>query len=53
MTLASYVPLLLAAIVWVVFWQVNQERKWFTVGEMIFWDVIVLVLIQLVWLRWF
>ena len=53
MTLASYVPLLLAAIVWAVFWRVNHERKWFTVGEMIFWDVIVLVLIQLVWLRWF
>jgi hypothetical protein len=51
--LASYVPLLLAAIVWAVFWHVNRERKWFTIGEMIFWDVIVLVLIQLVWLRWF
>ena len=42
MTVASFVPLLLAAIVWFGFWQVNRERGWFTVGEIIFWDVIVL-----------
>jgi hypothetical protein len=53
MTLASFVPLLLAAIVWLGFWRVNRKRKWFTLGEVIFWDVIVLILIQLVWLRWF
>ena len=53
MTPASFVPLLLAAIVWIVFWLVNRKRGWFTTGEVIFWDVIVLILIQLVWLRWF
>lgn len=53
MTLLSLVPLLLAAIVWFGFWRVNRKTKWFTLGEVIFWDVIVLVLIQLVWLRWY
>jgi hypothetical protein len=32
---------------------VNRRRRWFTIGEVIFWDVIVLIIIQLVWLRWF
>ncbi len=53
MTAASFVPLIIAAIVWLAFWRVNRTRGWFTVGEIIFWDVIVLILIQLVWLRWF
>jgi hypothetical protein len=52
-TIASFVPLLLAAIVWFGFWRVNRTRGWFTAGEVIFWDVIFLILIQLVWLRWF
>ena len=53
MTIASFVPLLLAAIVWFGFWRVNRHRGWFTIGEVIFWDVIFLILIQLVWLRSF
>ena len=53
MTPFSFIPLLLAAIVWFGFWRVNQRKKWFTVGEVIFWDAIVLILIQLVWLRWY
>jgi len=52
-TIASFVPLLLAAIVWFGFLRVNRTRGWFTTGEVIFWDIIVLILIQLVWLRWF
>ena len=53
MTLTSLVPLLLAAVVWVAFWRVNRRRGWFTTGELIFWDAIILVFIQLAWLRWF
>lgn len=53
MTPASFVPLLLAAIVWTGFWRINRTRNWFTIGEVIFWDIIVLIVIQLVWLRWF
>ena len=53
MSITSFVPLFLAAVVWVAFWAVNRRRGCFSVGEVIFWDVIVLILIQLVWLRWF
>lgn len=53
MTLASLVPPLLAAFVGYGLWAVNRRRGWFTIGEIIFWDVIVLIIIQLVWLRWF
>lgn len=53
MTAASFVPLFLAAVVWLGFWRLNQKTGWFTIGEVIFWDVIILILIQLVWLRWF
>lgn len=53
MSIVGFVPLLLAAFVRVIFWRVNARRRWFTIGEVIFWDVIVLIIIQLVWLRWF
>ncbi len=53
MTLVGLVPVLLSAVVWFGFWRVNRKRGWFTIGEVIFWDVIVLILIQLLWLRWF
>ena len=53
MTALAFVPLLLAAICWLAFWRVNRIRQWFTVGAVLFWDVIVLILIQLVWLRWY
>jgi len=52
-TLLGLVPLLLAAIVWYGLWRVNRRNRWFTVGETIFWDAIVLILVQLIWLRWF
>jgi hypothetical protein len=35
------------------FWRFNRPRGWFSTGELIFWDVIALVLFQLVWLIWF
>ena len=53
MTLLGFIPLILAAVVWLAFWRVNRRRDWFTIGEVIFWDVIVLIVIQLTWLRWF
>jgi hypothetical protein len=53
MTAASFVPLGLAAILWLAFWRINRSRGWFSVGEVIFWDLIILILIQLIWLRWF
>ena len=53
MTAAAFFPIVLASIVWLGFWQLNSRKGWFTVGEIIFWGVIALILIQLVWLRWF
>lgn len=52
MTLVGFVPLLLAMIAWYGLWRVNRKHRWFTVGELVFWDVIVLIVIQLVGLRW-
>lgn len=53
MTLLGFVPLLLSAVVWLLFWRVNRNRRWFSFGEVIFWDINILIIIQLIWLRWF
>ncbi|MDR0808882.1 MAG: hypothetical protein LBE86_07130 [Gemmobacter sp.] len=53
MTLAAFIPLLLSVPVWFGFWRINRKRGWFTIGEVIFWNVIILILIQLLLLRWF
>ena len=33
MTATSFVPLILAAVVWLVFWRLNRKTGWFTIGE--------------------
>ena len=48
-----FVPLAAAILLDWWFWRVNRLRRWFTTGEMIFWDVTALVVFQLVWLLWF
>ncbi len=52
-TLLALVPLAAAAVVWRLFYSFNRSRRWFSKGELIFWDVIVLVILQLIWLIWF
>lgn len=52
-TLLAFVPLLAAAFVWWLFYRFNNSRRWFSTGELIFWDAIALVILQLVWLIWF
>jgi len=52
-SIAGFVPPVLAAIFWFGLWRLNRTRGWFTVGELIFWDVVALIVIQLIWLRWF
>jgi hypothetical protein len=47
------VPLAVAALGWLALYRLNRSRRWFRIGELIFWDAIFLVLIFLVWLRWF
>ena len=48
-----FVPLGIAALGWLVLHRLNRAGGWFRFGELIFWDVIVLVLTFLIWLRWF
>jgi hypothetical protein len=51
--LVHLVPLGIAALGWFALHHLNRRRGWFRIGEVIFWDAIVLVLVFLVWLRWF
>ncbi len=47
------VPIGIAAALCVGLHRLNRRRRWFRIGELIFWDVIVLVVVYLLWLRWF
>lgn len=51
--LLAVVPLGLAAVLWFVLHRLNRRRRWFRLGELVFWDAIGLILIYLIWLRWF
>lgn len=33
-------------------WRTNRKRRWFTTGEMIFWIVILMIVLELVSLIW-
>jgi hypothetical protein len=47
------VPLAIAALGWLALHRLNRAGRWFRIGELIFWDAIVLILVFLGWLRWF
>ena len=47
------VPLGIAALGWLALYRLNRVKGWFRSGELIFWDAIVVVLVFLIWLRWF
>jgi hypothetical protein len=51
--LVHLVPLGIAALGCLALHRVNRRRGWFRIGEVIFWDAILLVVVFLVWLRWF
>ena len=51
--LLHVVPLGIAALGWLALHRLNRVKGWFRIGELIFWDAIVLVVVFLVWLRWF
>lgn len=54
MSLALHlVPLGIAALGWYGLYRVNRTRGWFRLGELIFWDAILVILVFLVWLIWF
>jgi hypothetical protein len=52
-TLIGLVPVAIAATGWYGLYRLNRARCWFRIGEIIFWDAILLILVYLVWLRWF
>jgi hypothetical protein len=47
------IPLALAALAWWALHRANRPHGWFRLGELLFWDAVILVLVFLVWLRWF
>jgi hypothetical protein len=51
--LLGLVPIGLSALAWYGLYRLNRRSGWFRTGELIFWDAILLVLVYLVWLRWF
>jgi uncharacterized membrane protein len=52
-SLIALVPLAAAGLVSYLFYRLNRHRAWFSTGELIFWDVTALVVVQLIWLIWF
>ncbi len=48
-----FVPLAIAAGLWFGLYRVNRAKGWFRIGELIFWDAILLILVFLLWLTWF
>jgi hypothetical protein len=53
MTLLAFAPVVIAAVLWAGLWRINRDQRFLSIGEVIFWDAILLILVQLVWLRWF
>jgi hypothetical protein len=53
MALLHIVPVGLAALGWYGLYRLNRRTRWFRLGELIFWDVVFLILLFLVWLRWY
>ena len=51
--LILFVPVLATVACTVAFHRFNRRRGWFTMGETIFWSMVLLVVLQLVWLLWF
>jgi hypothetical protein len=51
--LIHLVPLAIAVAVGYCLYQVNKTRQWLRIGELIFWDAVLLILIYLIWLIWF
>lgn len=47
------VPLGISAALWLALARVNRSRDWLRTGELVFWDAIILIVVFLVWLRWF
>lgn len=51
--LLSLVPFAIAASIWWGLAVISRRTNFLRIGELIFWDAIILVIVYLVWLRWF
>jgi len=51
--LLGLVPVAIAGVGWWGIWRLNRHYGFFRIGEVIFWDSVLLVLVYLAWLRWF
>ncbi len=47
------IPVGIAAALGYALHRLNRATGWLRLGELIFWDAILLVAVFLVWLRWF
>lgn len=53
MRLIHLIPLGISAALWLALARLNRPSGWLRRGELVFWDAILLVVVFLVWLRWF
>lgn len=51
--LVHLVPLAIGAGLGYLLYRVNRPRQWLRVGELIFWQIVLLIIIFLIWLIWF
>lgn len=47
------IPLGIAAALWLALGRLNRVTGFLRTGEVIFWDAVLLVVVFLVWLRWY
>jgi hypothetical protein len=47
------IPLGVTAALWLALSRLNRSTGWLRTGEVVFWDAILLIVVFLVWLRWF
>jgi hypothetical protein len=47
------IPVAFSGLGWYLLYLLNRRKGWFRIGELIFWDAIILILVFLVWLMRF
>jgi len=47
------IPVAFSCLGWYLLYLLNRRKGWFRIGELIFWDAIILILVFLVWLMRF
>ncbi len=51
--LIHLVPVAGAMVGWYAVYRVNRRYRWLRIGEVIFWDIVLLIILFLAWLIWF